>query len=120
MTVRERKHQLVNRAATAGMIAVAVLLILCTGKFLNIQNTTYAIQSDIKTEGNYYKYVTERTEKAIYAGKIKGINTFYTEDGNAWGYSGKFKKGKTYILKMHNNGTKNNIKDDVIISIKEK
>ena len=73
---------------------------------------TYATPTNA-TEGIRYKYVTERTEKAVYIGE----NTFYTEDGNAWKYDGNFKKGKTYILKIHDNGTKNNIKDDVIVSI---
>ena len=45
---------------------------------------------------------------------------FLTSDGNEWSVdAGTYKKGKTYTLKMHDNGTENDITDDVITAIKQ-
>ena len=116
MSKQQRKKQLNKR------IIKAILLFICSVAFLvtvvNKPNTqTYAIPCDTTTSGNHYKYITERKEKAVYIGKEKSIHEFLTSDGNVFGVLGDgFKKGKTYILTIQDNGTEN-IKDDEVVNV---
>ena len=113
MTKQQRRKQRDDRLyGILGFIGTAILLIgiLYT---LCIQENTYATP----TNGNpmHYKYVTKYETKAIYIGK----STFLDTNGNEWTITNTdYKKGKQYILTMHDNATENNIKDDVIIDIK--
>lgn len=116
MSKTERKKQLNKR------IIKTILLFTCSVVFfITVENkpntTTYAIPSDTATTGNHYKYVTERKGKAVYIGKEKNIHEFLTSDGEVFGVLGNgFKKGKTYILTIQDNGTEN-IKDDEVINV---
>lgn len=110
MTRKERKEQLRNRyCAIASGILIAGFII---GAVCNDQSNTYAIQSEGKTE--HYKYVTEYKNNATYIGDYN----FLDKNGNTWRATGEYKKGKEYTLIMHDNGTKNDIKDDVILEIR--
>lgn len=110
MTKEQRKKDLRNKCyAVAGtMVIVAGFLgAMCT------QSETYAVN----TNGNsmHYKYVTEYKIGATYIGK----STFLDTNGNEWTVTNTdYKKGKQYILTMHDNATENNIKDDVIVNIR--
>lgn len=117
MSKTERKKQIRKRITMTMLLFISFIVIFLMGAKIPATNT-YAIQTN-STEGFHYKYVTERTEKAVYIGKIDGFCTFLTSDGNEWSVdAGTYKKGKTYTLKMHDNGTENDITDDVITAIK--
>ena len=117
MSKTERKKQIKKRITAAMLLFISFIAVFLMGTKIPTTNT-YAIQAN-STEGLHYKYVTERTEKVVYIGKIDGLNTFLTSDGNEWSVdTGTYKKGKTYTLKMHDNGTENDITDDVIVAIK--
>lgn len=72
----------------------------------------YYIQADAGI--NHYKWVNTYQEKAVYIGN----NILLDSNGNEWEYAdNSLKKGKSYILNMHDNGTET-ITDDVIYGIK--
>lgn len=117
MSKTERKKQIRKRITMTMLLFISFIVIFLMGAKIPVTNT-YAIQAN-STEGLHYKYVTERIEKAVYIGKNDGLNMFLTSDGNEWSVdAGTYKKGKTYMLKMHDNGTENDITDDVITAIK--
>ena len=98
MTKTERIQQRNGRVITA-VIILASMIILAI--LILSQSQTYAIESESNT--THYKYVKQYTLDATYVG-----------DGN---YEEDYAKGKVYKMTMHDNGTVDNIKDDVIIKI---
>mgnify|MGYP000612643561 CR=1 FL=1 len=100
MTKTERIQQRNGRVITA-VIILASMIILAI--LILSQSQTYAIESESNT--THYKYVKQYTLDATYVGD----GNFVDEEDYA--------KGKVYKMTMHDNGTVDNIKDDVIIKI---
>jgi uncharacterized membrane protein len=110
MTKSQRQSQIRERIALA---AVASALSVASIFTISTKANTYAIASN-ETNGMHYKYVTEYSQKATYIGS----GNFVDENGNEWKIqNGEYKKGKSYTLIMHDNGTENIITDDVIVDI---
>ena len=113
MTKQQRIYQRNSRIMYACMILVTLIAIICKVS-LSMQTQTYAIPSE-SNNGTHYKYVTEYSLDATYIGN----NKFLDANGNAWLVKDNlhYQKGKSYTLVMHDNGTENDIYDDVIIEI---
>ena len=96
---------------TNAILIMAIPLVLTILLFVSTREEHgYYIQADTN-HGNHYKWVNTYREKAVYIGN----NTFLDVNGNEWEYDdNSLEKGKTYILYMHDNGTEENIIDDVI------
>ena len=109
MTKTERIQQRNGRVITA-VIVLASMIILAI--LILSQSETYAIESESDT--THYKYVKQYTLYATYVGN----GNFVDENGNEWATDEEdYTKGKVYKMTMHDNGTVDNIKDDVIIKI---
>lgn len=109
MTKTERIQQRNGRVITA-VIILASMIILAI--LILSQSETYAIESESDT--THYKYVKQYTLDATYVGN----GNFVDENGNEWATDEEnYIKGKVYKMTMHDNGTVDNIKDDVIIKI---
>ena len=109
MTKTERIQQRNGRVITA-VIILASMIILAI--LILSQSETYAIESESDTTP--YKYVKQYTLDATYVGN----GNFVDENGNEWAVDEEdYAKGKVYKMTMHDNGTVDNIKDDVIIKI---
>ena len=113
MRRKQRREKVARILAIAGFtIAFVVALIVCNQP----TEITYAI-SDPNGEDLHYKYVTERQIDTVYIGN----DTFLDENGNEWLFHNKmYKKGKEYTLRIHDNGTPNELRDDVITEVEEK
>ena len=109
MTKTERIQQRNGRVITA-VIILASMIILAI--LILSQSETYAIESESNT--THYKYVKQYTLDATYVGD----GNFVDENGNEWAVDEEdYAKGKVYKMTMHDNGTVDNIEDDVIIKI---
>lgn len=109
MTKTERIQQRNGRVIIA-VIILASMIILAI--LILSQSETYAIESESNT--THYKYVKQYTLDATYVGD----GNFVDENGNEWAVDEEdYTKGKVYKMTMHDNGTVDNIKDDVIIKI---
>lgn len=109
MTKTERIQQRNGRVITA-VIILASMIILAI--LILSQSQTYAIESESNT--THYKYVKQYTLDATYVGD----GNFVDENGNEWTIDEEdYAKGKVYKMTMHDNGTVDNIEDDVIIKI---
>lgn len=109
MTKTERIQQRNGRVITA-VIILASMIILAI--LILSQSQTYAIESESDT--THYKYVKQYTLDATYVGD----GNFVDENGNEWVADEEdYAKGKVYKMTMHDNGTVDNIEDDVIIKI---
>lgn len=109
MTKTERIQQRNGRVIIA-VIILASMIILAI--LILSQSETYAIESESDT--THYKYVKQYTLDATYVGN----GNFVDENGNEWAVDEEdYAKGKVYKMTMHDNGTVDNIKDDVIIKI---
>lgn len=110
MTKTQRKNQIKERIA---LVVVATAISLASISAISTKANTYAIASE-NTNGLHYKYVTEYHLNATYIGK----GNFIDKNGNEWKVqNNEYKKGKSYTLIMHDNGTENIITDDVIVDI---
>lgn len=93
-------------------------LVLCVASIVFVtmlpsQKPQIAIAGD-DGNGNHYKYVNVST----YELKTKYDGVYFIDtDGEAWKTDGEYTKGKTYTLKMSDNGTEG-VLDDVIISVR--
>lgn len=93
-------------------------LVLCVASIVFVtmlpsQKPQIAIAGD-DGNGNHYKYVNVST----YELKTKYDGVYFVDvDGEAWKTDGEYTKGKTYTLKMSDNGTEG-VLDDVIISVR--
>lgn len=109
MTRTQRKNQIKGRIAATTLVLTASIAIVSA---ISTRQNTYAIASE--NNGLHYKYVTEYTQKVTYIGKGFFVDT----NGNEWKvYDTNYKKGKQYTITFHDNGTENNIKDDVIVDV---
>ena len=109
MTKLQRKRQIRERIT---LITVASAISIASIFAISTKTNTYAIASE--NNGLHYKYVTEYRLNATYIGS----GNFVDENGNEWKIqNGEYKKGKSYTLIMHDNGTENIITDDVIVDI---
>ncbi|WP_288681603.1 hypothetical protein [uncultured Eubacterium sp.] len=109
MTKTERIQQRNGRVITA-VIILASMIILAI--LILSQSETYAIESESDT--THYKYVKQYTVDATYIGD----GNFVDENGNEWAVDEEdYTKGKVYKMTMHDNGTVDNIEDDVITNI---
>lgn len=109
MTKTERIQQRNGRVITA-VIILASMIILAI--LILSQSETYAIENESDT--THYKYVKQYTLDATYVGN----GNFVDENGNEWATDEEdYTKGKVYKMTMHDNGTVDNIEDDVIIKI---
>lgn len=109
MTKTERIQQRNGRVIIAVIILVSMIILAI---LILSQSETYAIESESDT--THYKYVKQYTLGATYVGN----GNFVDENGNEWAVDEEdYAKGKVYKMTMHDNGTVDNIKDDVIIKI---
>ena len=109
MTKTERIQQRNGRVIIAVIILVSMIILAI---LILSQNKTYAIESESDT--THYKYVKQYTLDATYVGN----GNFVDENGNEWAVDEEdYAKGKVYKMTMHDNGTVDKIKDDVIIKI---
>lgn len=77
----------------------------------NTSADTFAVAGS-DGNGHKYHYVTAYTQTATY----EGGGVFLTEDGNEWTFDGEYEVGKSYKMRMHDNGTES-IYDDVIMDV---
>lgn len=109
MTKLQRKKQIKERIT---LVTISLTISIASIFAISTKVNTYAIASE--NNGLRYKYVTEYRLNATYIGS----GNFLDGNGNEWKVQNReYKKGKSYTLIMHDNGTENIITDDVIVDI---
>ncbi len=101
------------------IIGIVLMAIICLAGLLRSNNSeVYAIRTETKQpDGNYFKYVTQKTVKATYLGNLQYLD----ENGKVWTYDKEkstLTKGSRCTLVYHDNGTPDQY-DDLVVEIRK-
>lgn len=113
MRNRKRKRILASIEAFGTLAILCITMIAVISACNGNKTERFSVAGD-DGNGHHYHYVTGYTQTAVYEDGV-----LITDDGNEWSYDGDFEEGKTYTMWMHDNGTENDVYDDVIMDVYE-